>query len=139
MTTIFERAKLHKQAKLDALLTHIEACAVCAMAAWASIRRDRQIAWPGCDEGSRLVLLALHASDYPSGVDVVLAGECPLGNQNPMACLECRVGHASECHYPNDCQTAHCAHADRDLIPVSIQDPSTIALDHIREIRRDGR
>lgn len=114
MQTIFERAKERKQQKLSDLLTHIEKCAVCATAAWyASSRREREIAWPKCEEGERLILLSLHCSGYPSGVDVVIANECPLGNVNPMACLDCRVGHASECHYPNDCQTAHCAHADQ--------------------------
>lgn len=108
-STAKERAAEKRQVKLQELLEHLEKCSVCALAAWyASSRREPNVDWPKCEEGERLILLALHASRYPSGVDVVLAGECELQRTNPMDCLDCRFGHASECHYPLDCATARC-------------------------------
>ena len=47
---------------------------------------------------------------YPTGVDVIQSGRCPIGAFSPMACMFCQCGHMLECHYPYDCETAQCAH-----------------------------
>ena len=47
---------------------------------------------------------------YPPGIELLQAGECPMGQSHPMACWFCQVGHATECHHPMDCETANCSH-----------------------------
>lgn len=51
---------------------------------------------------------------YPVGLQLVVAGACPLGSTHPIACYTCPVGHATECHYPMDCLDAHCGHYSVD-------------------------
>ncbi|MBA7710902.1 hypothetical protein ES703_119850 [subsurface metagenome] len=38
------------------------------------------------------------------------AGQCPIGNTNPMACMFCQYGHMTECHHPSTCEEANCSH-----------------------------
>lgn len=47
---------------------------------------------------------------YPIGLELVESGRCPAGAGNAIACWFCPFGHATECHYPYDCQTALCGH-----------------------------
>ena len=47
---------------------------------------------------------------YPSGIERVGRGECPIGGLSPMACMFCSYGHMLECHYPMDCDEAMCSH-----------------------------
>lgn len=54
------------------------------------------------------------APPYRRGVDVIMAGECPLGQLSPFACMWCLQGHAMECHYPMDCEAANCGHYQQD-------------------------
>jgi hypothetical protein len=47
---------------------------------------------------------------YPSGIDLIQGGRCPVGAIAPIACMFCQGGHMTECHYPYDCVTAQCGH-----------------------------
>ena len=67
---------------------------------------------------SRENCAALHAAiaelvkapKFPPGVDVIQAGECPVGGVAPIACFFCPFGHMTECHYPQKCAEAQCGH-----------------------------
>ena len=54
-------------------------------------------------------------SDYPWGAELTMAGKCPVGGQNPAACMLCEYGHMLECHYPMNCYEANCYHYQRAL------------------------
>ena len=43
-------------------------------------------------------------------------GQCPLGGTSPMACMFCRYGHMSDCHYPSSCEEANCSHYQSEVI-----------------------
>jgi hypothetical protein len=50
---------------------------------------------------------------FKAGVDVIAAGNCPVGGLNEMACMFCQFGHMTECHYPMTCEEAQCSHLAR--------------------------
>ena len=43
-------------------------------------------------------------------------GQCPLGGTSPMACMFCRFGHMTDCHYPLTCEEANCSHYQEETI-----------------------
>ena len=43
-------------------------------------------------------------------------GQCPLGGTSPTACMFCRYGHMSDCHYPASCEEANCSHFQSEVI-----------------------
>jgi len=47
---------------------------------------------------------------YPTGFELIYEKLCPLKRVHSWACVLCPFGHVTECHYPNDCRTAECAH-----------------------------
>lgn len=51
-----------------------------------------------------------NAEGYPAGADLIEAGKCPKGEVNVLLCWFCMEGHATECHYPETCEEAHCSH-----------------------------
>ena len=63
---------------------------------------------------------------YPTGVEVIQSGRCPMGAVSPMACMFCPTGHMLECHHPYDCETAQCAHLAAYGNP---EDPADFGLD----------
>lgn len=50
---------------------------------------------------------------YVPGWLKIQYGRCPLHGISSMACFLCPGGHATECHYPLDCQEANCSHLVR--------------------------
>jgi hypothetical protein len=48
--------------------------------------------------------------EYPMGMKLIEAGECPIGSLNPLACWHCPYGHATECHHPHTCDECKCSH-----------------------------
>lgn len=50
---------------------------------------------------------------FEPGLIKINEGRCPIEAVNPIACWFCHFGHATECHYPDDCQTAECSHLER--------------------------
>ena len=52
---------------------------------------------------------------YPSGVELIHSGACPLGRSYSIACWTCPVGHTPKCHHPMDCETANCSHYQQEL------------------------
>lgn len=49
------------------------------------------------------------------GATKTLTGTCPLGGDNPMACMFCPYGHMMQCHYPLTCEEAECSHYQAEL------------------------
>lgn len=49
------------------------------------------------------------------GATKTLTGTCPLGQNNPMACIFCSYGHITECHYPHTCKEAECSHYQEEF------------------------
>src|SRR5579864_8268151 len=97
--TIWQRTKELREARIERLLSHLETCGKCGHAVWAASEgRAKGVAWPDCEEGRELIRLALHARQFPSGIDVILACECPLQAETPMTCMACEFGHMTECH-----------------------------------------
>lgn len=47
---------------------------------------------------------------YKSGLGLMDAGKCPANAKFPPACMLCRFGHLTECHYPKTCEEARCSH-----------------------------
>jgi hypothetical protein len=50
---------------------------------------------------------------YPAGFDQILAGVCPIGASETIACWYCRYGHSTACHHPLSCEDADCDQARR--------------------------
>ena len=51
--------------------------------------------------------------NYPAGIDLIDACECPRKLKAPVACVFCLYGHILECHYPKTCEEAKCWHLER--------------------------
>ena len=50
------------------------------------------------------------------GVAKTFTGQCPLGYRSPTACMFCRFGHMTDCHYPLTCEEASCSHYQSEVI-----------------------
>ena len=50
------------------------------------------------------------------GVVKTSTGQCPLGHASSMACMFCRFGHMTNCHYPLTCEQADCSHHQSEII-----------------------
>jgi len=50
------------------------------------------------------------------GIAKTSTGQCPLGHVSPMACMFCRFGHMTNCHYPATCEEANCSHYQSEVI-----------------------
>lgn len=64
---------------------------------------------------------------FPSGIDQINAGKCPIGARNPIACVLCNYGHMTECHHPDDCRTANCSHYQQQRANERYLDPEECA------------
>jgi hypothetical protein len=42
-------------------------------------------------------------------------GLCPIDAMNPVACMLCPFGHATECHYPHTCEEVECSHYQQEM------------------------
>jgi len=49
-------------------------------------------------------------TNYPSGIELIERGKCPIEAIQPIACMFCNFGHMTECHYPLNCEEAICSH-----------------------------
>jgi hypothetical protein len=49
-------------------------------------------------------------SRFPTGIDQIKNGLCPMKALGPHACMFCQFGHLLECHYPHTCEEAECDH-----------------------------
>ena len=67
-----------------------------------------------CVLATELLITAMQAPRFPTGIDVIRAGVCPIGGMAPLACFFCSYGHMTECHYPDDCETARCGHYEAE-------------------------
>jgi len=47
---------------------------------------------------------------FEPGLTLIQQRNCPRRQTNPLACWTCPYGHATECHYPLDCEEAECGH-----------------------------
>lgn len=114
--TIWERTQKMREVRIERLLLHLDTCGRCAHAVWVATEgREKTVGWPDCEEGRELLRLALYAREFPSGIDVILSSECPVGAESPMTCMVCEFGHMTECHYPDRCAEAQCGHFQEAL------------------------
>ena len=64
--------------------------------------------------------------NYEPCITKINERRCPLDKVSVMACWFCPYGHATECHYPLECDEAECSHYEREMVgsDVELGDPS---------------
>jgi hypothetical protein len=127
MMNIWEKAKEAHLAASKAIESHISACAIC--------KPDADVF---CNDFPVLIDAALHAHEYPAGLDVMAAGECPIisgttAEFGSLNCWLCNYGHQTECHYPQTCEEAHCSHWMAETLRRAEERPSDVLADKIYE------
>lgn len=105
MSTIWERAAAAHAIAVSAVGEHLDSCERC---------RPNAGVRPECVQLWHLVDRMFAAPKFPTGPEVIAAGECPVGARGPMACFFCTYGHMLECPYPKTCEQAHCSHLRGD-------------------------
>ena len=50
-----------------------------------------------------------------TGAIKTMTDQCPLGKTDPMACMFCRYGHMTNCHYSKTCEEANCSHYQAEM------------------------
>lgn len=100
--TIWQEFEAKHKAASEALHAHLDKCADCKtdLGEFCEVGRDR-------------INACLRAPQYPAGLDVINAGQCPMQAKTGLACTFCTFGHMTECRAPQTCVQAKCSHLGR--------------------------